>query len=227
MTSSHESSSTLSASSLPSTVSNTSSTATSIHETPKNSIILKTGIVGDAQIGKTSLMVKYAEGAFDTDYIQTLGVNFMEKSIMIRQTEITFSIWDLGGQREFVSMLPLVCNDAVAILFTFDLTRRSTLNNIKEWYRQARGLNQSAVPLLVGTKYDEFIHSSPEDHEEITRQARKYSRAMKAPLIFCSTAESINVQKIYKLVLAKVFDIECTIPEITEIGGPIIEYTHC
>lgn len=45
------------------------------------------------------------------------------------------------GQREFVSMLPLVSNDAVAILFMFDLTRKSTLNSVKEWYRQARGFN--------------------------------------------------------------------------------------
>jgi len=42
-------------------------------------------------------MVKYVEGNFDEDYIQTLGVNFMEKMISIRNTEITFSIWDLGG----------------------------------------------------------------------------------------------------------------------------------
>lgn len=65
-------------------------------------------MVGDSQIGKTSLMVKYVEGTFDEDYIQTLGkfhytlsmilgVNFMEKTISVRNTEITFSIWDLGG----------------------------------------------------------------------------------------------------------------------------------
>ncbi|CAO3626635.1 unnamed protein product [Mucor hiemalis] len=194
---------------------------------PTSSVVLKMGIIGDAQIGKTSLMIKYAEGAYDTEYIQTLGVNFMEKTILIRQTEITFSIWDLGGQKEFASMLPLVCNDAVALLFTFDLSRKSTLNNLREWYRQARGLNKSAVPLLVGTKYDEFVNLAYEDQDEITRQARKYARVMKAPLVFCSTAESINVQKIYKIVLAKVFDLNCTLPEITEIGGPIIEYTHC
>lgn len=83
-------------------------------------------MLGDAQIGKTSLMVKYVEGTFDEDYIQTLGmilldraltnrlqiertdrdtdtdandagVNFMEKSITLKNNEITFSIWDLGG----------------------------------------------------------------------------------------------------------------------------------
>jgi GTPase SAR1 family protein len=66
----------------------------------------------------------------------------MEKTITVRRTTITFSIWDLGGQREFVNMLPLVCNDAVAILFMFDLSRKSTLNSVKEWYRQARGFNK-------------------------------------------------------------------------------------
>ena len=50
-------------------------------------------------------------------------------------------MWDLGGQREFLSMLPLVCNDASAIFFMFDLTRKPTLTSVKEWYRQARGLN--------------------------------------------------------------------------------------
>ena len=161
------------------------------------SVVIKVGMVGDAQIGKTSLMVKYVEGSWDEDYIQTLGmlrtcptsidcssppiakrvrvsvgVNFMEKTISIRNTEITFSIWDLGGQREFVNMLPLVCNDAVAILFMFDLTRKSTLNSIKEWYRQGRGFNKTAIPFLVGTKYDHFVNFPREEQEEISTQVR-------------------------------------------------------
>lgn len=136
----------------------------------RNHVVIKVGMVGDAQIGKTSLMVKYVEGSWDEDYIQTLGVNFMEKTISIRNTEITFSIWDLGGQREFVNMLPLVCNDAVAILFMFDLTRKSTLNSIKEWYRQGRGFNKTAIPILVGTKYDHFVNFPPQDQEEISNQ---------------------------------------------------------
>jgi hypothetical protein len=116
-----------------------------------------------------------------------VGVNFMEKTINIRNNDINFSIWDLGGtrpcppfspfykrkalrhtgahapplslcpslcamracvvcalgSREFIAMLPLVCNDAVAILFMFDLSRKSTLISIKEWFRQARGFNKA------------------------------------------------------------------------------------
>ncbi|KAL4921481.1 P-loop containing nucleoside triphosphate hydrolase protein [Aspergillus aurantiobrunneus] len=203
-----------------------SSTQKQPSQPAKNSVVIKVGMVGDAQIGKTSLMVKYVEGSWDEDYIQTLGVNFMEKTISIRNTEITFSIWDLGGQREFVNMLPLVCNDAVAILFMFDLTRKSTLNSIKEWYRQGRGFNKTAIPFLVGTKYDHFVNFPREDQEEISIQAKRFAKAMKASLIFSSTSHSINVQKIFKIVLSKAFDLKCTIPEIENIGEPLLLYKN-
>jgi GTP-binding protein of the ras superfamily involved in termination of M-phase len=45
--------------------------------TKKPPVVLKVGMIGDSQIGKTSLMIKYVEGVHDEDYIQTLGVNFM------------------------------------------------------------------------------------------------------------------------------------------------------
>mmetsp|Transcript_84902 Transcript_84902/g.226548 ORF Transcript_84902/g.226548 Transcript_84902/m.226548 type:complete len:149 (+) Transcript_84902:246-692(+) len=148
----------------------------------------------------------------------------MEKTVSIRNANITFSIWDLGGQREFINMLPLVCNDAAAILFMFDLTRMATLNSVKEWYRQARGFNKTAAAILVGTKYDTFATLSPEDQAEVTKQARRYAKAMKAPLIFSSSSHSINVNKVFKIILAKVFDLKCNIPMIVQVGEPILEY---
>lgn len=169
-------------------------------------------------------MVKYVEGTFDDDYIQTLGVNFMDKTIKIKNTIITFSIWDLGGQKEFINMLPLVSNDAIAILFMFDLTRKSTLNSIKEWYRQVRGFNKTAIPFLVGTKYDEFIDLPSQDQFEITQQAKKFSQAMKSPVVFCLTSHSINVQKIFKIILSKAFDLKLNLEEIVNVGEPILIY---
>merc|ERR1739841_56127 len=129
-------------------------------------------------------MVKYVEGNFNEDYIQTLGVNFMEKTISLRKTDITFSIWDLGGQQEYLHMLPLVCNDAIALLFMFDLSRKGTLTSIKNWYKQARLLNKTATPFLIGTKYDYYATLKPDAKAEITKQARKCAMAMKAPLVF-------------------------------------------
>ena len=190
----------------------------------KKKVIVKVGMVGESQIGKTSLMVKYVEGSFNEDYIQTLGVNFMEKTISLRKTDITFSIWDLGGQQEYLHMLPLVCNDAIALLFMFDLSRKNTLASIKQWYKQARLLNKAATPFLIGTKYDFFANKDMSEKTELTKQARKFAKAMKAPLIFCSASHSINVQKIFKIVLSKVFELKCNVTKVSNVGDPIIEY---
>jgi len=127
-------------------------------------------MVGDSQIGKTSLMVKYVEGSFE--YVRMSsdcankqrrlhsnprcqfygeGDQYQEyRNYILCMSSMASNvtdcqIWDLGGQRELVSMLPLVCNDAVAILFMFDLTRKTTLNSVKEWYRQARGFNKVSL----------------------------------------------------------------------------------
>ena len=70
----------------------------------KDNLMVKVGMVGDVQAGKTSLMVRYVEGNFDEDYIETLGVNFLEKTINLPRASVTFSVWDLGGECE-----PAVC----------------------------------------------------------------------------------------------------------------------
>ena len=56
------------------------------------------------------------------------------------------------------------------------------------------------------------------------QQARKFAKAMKAPLIFTSASHSINVQKVFKVVLSKVFDLKCTVPIIDRVGDPILQY---
>ena len=155
---------------------------------------------------------------------QTLGVVPLEKKIILRNTEVTFSVWDLGGQREFLSMLPLVCNEAAAIFFMFDLSNKASLRSVKEWYRQARGLNRSAAAFLVGTKFDQFILLPKEKQAEIDRQARKYAKAMKASIVFTSSTHSVNVQNLFKVVLAKVFDLRSTLTKIDTVGDPLLMF---
>lgn len=82
-----------------------------------------------------------------------------------------------------------------------------------------------AHAFLVGTKFDVFNSMPEEEKKEIDKLARKYARAMKAPLVFSSASSSINVQKLFKIVLAKVFDLRSTVGEITEVGHPLLIYT--
>lgn len=76
--------------------------------------------------------------------------HFTLHSLQTESADVTLSLWDLAGESSFLSMLPITVVDAVAVLFCFDLTQRSSLTSIREWYRQVRGLNKSALPFLVG-----------------------------------------------------------------------------
>ncbi|CAL9737935.1 protein Tem1p [Monosporozyma servazzii] len=206
---------------------NNTPTATNRHDPipeVKNQIDIQVGLVGDAQVGKTSLMVKYVQNIFDNEYTQTLGVNFLKRKVKLRQTEIIFSLMDLGGQSEFINMLPLAAVGSSVIIFLFDLTRPETLKSIKGWFRQANGLNDLAIPILVGTKFDLFYTMDSKYQKKISNIAMEYSKVMNAPLIFCSTAKSIHIQKIFKIALAKLFNLTLTINEINIPGEPLLIY---
>jgi len=193
-------------------------------DTKKDRIVVKIGMIGESQTGKTSLMVKYVEDRFDEEYIQTLGVNYMEKTIHLRNTCVVLSVWDLGGQKEYLRLMPIVCNDAKALLFVFDLTRQKSLSSIKDWYRQARKENKNAIPFLVGAKFDLFDKKSIQFKEDITKMARMFAKAMKAPLIYCSSSHSINVTKIFKLVIAKVLRYQPKVEEMHKVSDAIVEF---
>eukprot|EP00475_Leptophrys_vorax_P033535 TRINITY_DN5285_c0_g1_i2.p1 TRINITY_DN5285_c0_g1~~TRINITY_DN5285_c0_g1_i2.p1 ORF type:complete len:200 (-),score=28.12 TRINITY_DN5285_c0_g1_i2:126-689(-) len=155
------------------------------------------GIVGDTETGKTSLVVKYCENKFDDDYIMTIGANHEEKSIPLGPNQMVLSVWDLGGQTDNLHMVPLVANDAAALVFVFDLTRKQTLLGVKEWYKLARECNNDAPVFLVGTKYDLFCESDSENVQSVTKLTKKFAEAMKAPLIFVSAKNSTNVSELF------------------------------
>ena len=70
--------------------------------TPKNnSVVIKVGMVGDAQIGKTSLMVKYVEGSWDEDYIQTLGEMISKRPTIVMKVDLQRNRCQLHGEDDF------------------------------------------------------------------------------------------------------------------------------
>lgn len=121
-------------------------------------------------------------------------------------------------------MLPMCVVDAAATLFLFDLTLMPTLHSVKEWYRQVRGLNKAALPILVGNKFDLFLTMPADEQAAMLDTARKYAKAMKAPLVFCSASHGVNVQKLFKLAFEKIFGLEPSIPRVSTPGEPIFEY---
>jgi GTP-binding protein of the ras superfamily involved in termination of M-phase len=177
---------------------------------PQPPPLVKVALVGDSGVGKTSLMVRYVEGTFDETQLPTQGVNFMERTVSVQGHKLTFSVWDIGGSH-FESMLPLVCNDAAVVLLMFDLCRRESLDSIRKWHEKARSFNKHAVPFLVGCKWDQLALLPKEEHRHVEDMARRFAKAIKAPLIFCAPSVPINVTNVFKVTPPAP---ECTAPPL-------------
>ncbi|CAN1232422.1 Septum-promoting GTP-binding protein 1 [Linum perenne] len=107
----------------------------------------------------------------------------------------------------------------------FDLTSRVTLNgSVIDHYRQANPFLRTAIPILIGTKFDDFIQLPIDLQWTIASQARAYAKALNAPLFFSSATYNINVNKIFKFITAKLFDLPWTLERNLTIGEPIIDF---
>ncbi|KAM5580671.1 septum-promoting GTP-binding protein 1 [Rosa sericea] len=189
-----------------------------------NLVSLKISLLGDSQIGKTSFLVKYVGDDEKEGEPQTTGLNFMDKTLIVRDARISYSIWEVGGDKKSQDNMQVACMDSVAILFMFDLTSRCTLNSLPTWYHRARKWNQTAIPILIGTKFDDFIQLPLDLQWAIASQARAYAKAFNATLFFSSATYNINVNKIFKFITAKLFDLPWTVERNLTIGEPIIDF---
>ncbi|KAJ9671393.1 hypothetical protein PVL29_025206 [Vitis rotundifolia] len=198
--------------------------STAAGDSDSDLVSLKICVMGDCQIGKTSFLIKYVGDEQEKKCLQMTGLNLMDKTLIVQGARIAFSIWDVGGDHTSLTHVPIACKDAVAILFMFDLTSRCTLNSVMGWYSQARRWNQTAIPIMIGTKFDDFVKLPPDLQRPIVTQARGYARAMKATLFFSSATHNINVNKIFKFIMAKLFNLPWTVQRNLTIGEPIIDF---
>ncbi|PQQ08267.1 septum-promoting GTP-binding protein 1 [Prunus yedoensis var. nudiflora] len=129
-----------------------------VYETDADLVSLKSKYVGDEQ---------------EQRYLQMTGVTLMDKTLIVQGARISFSLWDVGGDQSSMDHVPIACKDAVAIFFMFDLTSRCTLNSVVGWYTQARKWNQTAIPILIGTKFDDFVRLPPDLQWTIVTQVNQ------------------------------------------------------
>ncbi len=120
-------------------------------------LLYKICIVGDGGVGKTTILYQYVDGKFVEDTQLTIGTNFFIKGIILKEFDVSIKlqIWDLGGQDHFAAVRRNFYNGARGIIYTFDLTRDSTFNNLIEWKNEVNnGLTEDFSSVLVGNKLD-------------------------------------------------------------------------
>ena len=114
----------------------------------------KVVVVGDAAVGKTSLIVRYVKGIFNPSYIITLGVNFFIQDINVTDKTLRLQIWDTAGQERFGPVRQKYYKGARGAILVFDLTNPESFKKLNFWVKEVKQACGDIPMVFVGNKAD-------------------------------------------------------------------------
>ncbi len=112
---------------------------------------------GDGGVGKTSMVYRFVDNVFKSDYKATIGTAITKKECQFEglKSKVRFVIWDLAGQVQFRRVRQAYLADSEAGILVFDLTRHKTFENVRSWYKELKENSpQDLFLILVGNKCD-------------------------------------------------------------------------
>ena len=168
-------------------------------ETQKTKLSLKILLIGDSEVGKTSILLKYTEHIFPEDHISTIGVEYKDKNIKKDNYNIRLQIWDTAGQERFRSITKSIYRNANGVLFIYDVTKKDTFNNIKNWIKDLENFENDIKSIIIGNKIDldDKREVNKNDLEEL---AKKYNM----PFIETSAKNNINIEECFDLMVNEI-----------------------
>ncbi|EAX96591.1 small GTP-binding protein, putative [Trichomonas vaginalis G3] len=117
---------------------------------PKNR---KISFVGDASVGKTSIINRRVKGSFQAELSSTIGSSHVKCMEDVDGKKVELSLWDTAGQEKYHSLVPLYTRDSDIILICAALNDEDSINNIEKWLKIAEQVD-TAVPFIVINKCD-------------------------------------------------------------------------
>ncbi|KAM0303649.1 hypothetical protein HYE67_003728 [Fusarium culmorum] len=122
---------------------------------PKPSSSVKLVLLGEAAVGKSSLVLRFVNNDFQENKEPTIGAAFLTQKCNLPTRTIKFEIWDTAGQERFASLAPMYYRNAQAALVVYDLTKPTSLIKAKHWVAELqRQASPGIVIALVGNKLD-------------------------------------------------------------------------
>ncbi|XP_049417231.1 ras-related protein Rab-26-like [Epinephelus fuscoguttatus] len=160
-------------------------------------IAFKVMLVGDSGVGKTCLLVRFKDGAFLAgSFISTVGIDFRNKVLNIDGVKVKLQIWDTAGQERFRSVTHAYYRDAHALLLLYDVTNKSSFDNIQAWLTEIHEYaQQDVVLMLLGNKAD-ATHERVVKREDGERLAKEFG----VPFMETSARSGLNVELAFTAV---------------------------
>ncbi|PNX96050.1 ras-related protein RABD1-like [Trifolium pratense] len=192
--------------------------------------LFKLLIIGDSSVGKSCLLLRFADDSYDDNYISTIGVDFKIRTVEQQGKTVKLQIWDTAGQERFRTITSSYYRGAHGIIIVYDVTDMESFNNVKQWLNEIdRYANNTVCKLLVGNKCDlidnKLVH---------TQTAKAFADELGIPFLETSAKDSINVEQAFLTMAAEIKNKMGSQPtgsksseSVQMKGQPIPQKTNC
>ena len=168
------------------------------YQTP-HKYLFRLCLLGDAGVGKTSLITRFCDDSFKENYNNTIGVDFRLVTLKYKKIISKIHIWDTAGQERFRSMALNYINNSHGFAFVYDIADKSSFDNINNWIDLVLDKNKKSVfNFLIGNKcdIDKERQVSQNDGQQLAEQKKLY-------FLETSAKTNENVQKLFNYFTVK------------------------
>merc|ERR1712099_129428 len=181
--------------------------------------VFKLVLIGDSGVGKSCLLLRFADDTYTESHISTIGVDFKIRTIQLDGKTIKLQIWDTAGQERFRTITSSYYRGAHGIIVVYDVTDQDSFNNVKQWLQEIdRYASESVNKLLVGNKCD-MTTKKVVDYTT----AKEYADSLGIPFLETSAKNNTNVEQAFLTMASEIKNKmgPGSGPSPTSPGGPI------
>ena len=159
-------------------------------------IKFKVVVAGAKNVGKTSLLRRFATGKFEKSTLSTIGVDFETKKVVVDDTEILLNIWDFAGEKKFRLLFPSYISGASGALMLYDITNKESLNDLLDWINVISSVpNPPKTKILIEAKIDLKRKVQREDAQKLFEKNK-----FKGEILSTSSKTGENVEKAFEML---------------------------
>jgi Ras-related protein Rab-1A len=179
-------------------------------------------LLGDAGVGKTSLITRFCDNSFNINYNNTIGLDFRVVTLKYKDIISKVHIWDTAGQERFRFLALNYLHNSHGFVFVYDITDKNSFNNIENWITTALDKNKKSIAnFLIGNKCDK------EGERQVSREeAERFAKEKNLFFLETSAKNNDNVQQIFYYFTLKLLEYYNN-NEYVEEENMVLSSTKC
>lgn len=163
-------------------------------------MLIKILLIGDSNVGKSCLIMRFIDNYFTLSYISTIGIDFKIKTFNIEDKKVKVQIWDTAGQERFKTITKTFYRSAMGVIFVYDITDENTFKNVEYWIQNVNDNTSNNInKILIGNKSDKIDY-------RIVDKLKGFELAKKYSMNFIETSakNGINVDKVFNTIIREI-----------------------